>query len=75
MSTNDAPSLPADDDGLITRRQVAALMQMTTRTFDKMRANKQFPRPDVRIPDPVKGEPRWRLGTYRRWLRERGGGS
>jgi predicted DNA-binding transcriptional regulator AlpA len=74
-TASDAPALPADDDGLITRRQVAALLGTTTRTLDKMIGSGQYPRPDTRIPDRVRGEPRWRAGTYRRWLRERSNGT
>lgn len=62
-----------DDDALITRRQAAFLLGTTTRTLDKMIGSGQYPRPDTRIPDPVKGEPRWRLGTHRTWVRRRCG--
>jgi predicted DNA-binding transcriptional regulator AlpA len=67
-TTTEPTPLPADDDGLITRRQVAALLGTTTRTLDQMLSVGKFPRPDVRL-GAAGGLPRWRMGTYRRWVK------
>jgi predicted DNA-binding transcriptional regulator AlpA len=66
------PILPADDDSLIGRSQLAALLGTTTRTLDQMIGAGKFPRADVRV-GVARGLPRWRMGTYRAWVRRQCG--
>jgi hypothetical protein len=73
----DRPQLawpvPFPCEALLTRRDIAALLRITTRTLDTMISSGQYPRCDLRLPDPEKGDPRWRVATHDAWIRERVG--
>jgi predicted DNA-binding transcriptional regulator AlpA len=64
-----APS-PTDPDQLLTRHQIAQLLQTDPRTVDRMRADRvlNFPRPVI-LPG---GQPRWKRGDILAWIDSQG---
>lgn len=65
--------LPSRGEAALSRADIAALLRITTRTLDNMIGAGQYPRCDFRMPDPEKGDPRWRLSTHDAWVRKRAG--
>lgn len=65
--------LPSRGEVGLTRADIAALLRITPRTLDNMVGAGQYPRCDFRMPDPEKGDPRWRLSTHDAWVRKRAG--
>lgn len=69
----ESPQVPARGEYLLTRRTLAALLSISTKTLDRMISLRQYPPPDLRLPDPETGEPRWRQATHDRWVKVRSG--
>lgn len=67
------PAYMPPSEALLSRSQVATLLGVMPRTFDRMVAAGQYPRCDLRVPDPEKGDPRWRVASHDAWVRRRSG--
>jgi hypothetical protein len=69
----ELPTFPNRGEAGLCRRDIAALLRITTRTLDKMIGSGLYPGCDFRVPDPQKGDPRWRVATHDAWVRRQAG--
>lgn len=67
------PAMPGRGEALFTRRMIAERLSLSVRTLDQMIVRGDYPAPDCRLPDPERGDPRWRESTHDAWVRRRCG--